>query len=317
MGTLKLKKEVKKYLIFIVIGLIALIGIILLIKSFVYHRSTTYKFLELGYNESEINLIEKNLTSTEIDNLLDKEYDANIYKLMNEKYYLNKNLNDYLDYLSKNANAALNDIVAIVNVGADKEWYDEDTTVLTNTSKNELMLINKFHKLDMTVKFDDLKAIPLTYAYSKNVLREIALEKFIEMYNAAKSEGLSLIIAGSYRTYEEQQTLYDANANYGGVDYADQTSARYGHSDHQSGLAIDIAKYGTLLINFETTNEFTWLQENAYKYGFILRYPKDKEYLTGFTYEPWHYRYVGIDAATAIYNEDITFDEYYAYYVEK
>ena len=97
---------------------------------------------------------------------------------------------------------------------------------------------------------------------------------------------------------------------------ADLSTARAGFSEHQTGLAIDILTYNVTLSNFEETDAFKWLSSNAYKYGFILRYPKGKEDITGYEYESWHYRYVGVEIATQIFEEDITFDEYYAYYLE-
>ena len=81
-------------------------------------------------------------------------------------------------------------------------------------------------------------------------------------------------------------------------------------------MALDVGTSKTTLGTFENTKEFTWIKNNAHKYGFILRYPKDKEYITGYNYEPWHYRYVGIDAAKVIYENNLTFEEYYSYYVE-
>jgi len=317
MRKLKLKKEVIKYLIFGALGLIVLIVGIIIIKTAIYHKSDTYKLLEIGYNKTEIKLIEEKLSKADVKSLLTEKYNTNIYKLMKEKHYLNENLDNYLVYLNENANSPLADVIAIVNVKANNTWYDEDIIKDTNNTKKELILINKFYKLNQDTTFDDLKNVSLTYSYSGNKLREIALEKYIEMYNAAKNEGLSLIIAASYRSYTQQENLYNNSVNYGGNDYADRVSARPGHSDHQSGLAVDLTKYNSLLKDFEATNEFTWLQANAYKYGFILRYPKDKKYLTGFDYEPWHYRYVGLEAAETIHNENITFDEYYAYYIEK
>ena len=92
---------------------------------------------------------------------------------------------------------------------------------------------------------------------------------------------------------------------------------RAGYSEHQTGLALDIVTYGASMDTFENTDEFKWLSDNAYKYGFILRYPKGKEKLTGYSYESWHYRYVGKDVAKKIHDLDITYDEYYAYYIEK
>ena len=94
------------------------------------------------------------------------------------------------------------------------------------------------------------------------------------------------------------------------------TSAREGESEHQSGLCVDFIQNGKLELenSFEKTRAFEWLTKNAHKYGFILRYPKNKEEITGYTYEPWHFRYVGIDAATVIYEDNICLEEYLAKY---
>ena len=95
-----------------------------------------------------------------------------------------------------------------------------------------------------------------------------------------------------------------------GVHYADMASARAGHSEHQTGLAVDIADLSLDYDNFESTKEFNWIKKNAHKYGFILRYPKAKFHITGFKYEPWHYRYVGVNIATYIYQNNLTLEEY-------
>ena len=136
------------------------------------------------------------------------------------------------------------------------------------------------------------------------------------MYNAAKEEGLYLIITSAYREYEFQETLWKKYAAQQGEEWADSIAARPGYSEHQSGLALDIVTYKSNMNDFENTKEFKWLQDNAHKYGFILRYPKGKEKLTGYNYESWHYRYVGVETATKIKKLGITFDEYYAYYLK-
>ena len=107
--------------------------------------------------------------------------------------------------------------------------------------------------------------------------------------------------------------MYNKRLRAYGIVYADNYSARAGHSEHQTGLAIDI---GSTKTSFEYTNEFKWLQEHAHEYGFIMRYPKGKTWITGYEYEPWHYRFVGVDAATKIFEEGITFEEYYAKYID-
>ena len=101
-----------------------------------------------------------------------------------------------------------------------------------------------------------------------------------------------------------------------GVNKADTYSARPGFSEHHTGLAIDIDNIKTSYTDFDKTKEFIWMQENAYKYGFILRYPEDKVDITGYIYEPWHYRYVGVEAAKYIYENNMTLEEYYALFLD-
>ena len=95
---------------------------------------------------------------------------------------------------------------------------------------------------------------------------------------------------------------------------ADTYSARAGTSEHQTGLATDVNSVST---SFENSSAFKWLEKNSYKYGFILRYPKGKEHITGYMYEPWHYRYVGSEVAKVIKEKNITYEEYYATYILK
>jgi len=101
-----------------------------------------------------------------------------------------------------------------------------------------------------------------------------------------------------------------------GVEEADTYSARPGFSEHQTGLTVDVDNAKLSYTDFDKTNEFKWMMENAHRFGFILRYPKDKEDITGYSYESWHYRYVGVDIATYIYEHNITLDEYYVRFIE-
>ena len=106
------------------------------------------------------------------------------------------------------------------------------------------------------------------------------------------------------------------NVRIDGVEAADTYSARPGFSEHQLGYSIDLTNGESVPFEeFHNTKEYEWLKDNAYKYGFILRYPKDKEYITGYIFEPWHIRYVGYDIAKYIYENNITYEEYYAYFI--
>jgi D-alanyl-D-alanine carboxypeptidase len=123
--------------------------------------------------------------------------------------------------------------------------------------------------------------------------------------------GSNIIItpASGYRSYATQTSVYNNYVSQYGQASADTFSARPGYSEHQSGLAID---FSPIDVSFASTAQFTWLTHNAYRYGFVLRYPEGKTYITGYTYEPWHWRYVGVTTATDMHNRGIpTLEDYY------
>ena len=130
------------------------------------------------------------------------------------------------------------------------------------------------------------------------------------MKEDAKNNNINIYVISGFRSYERQNTLYNNYVNRDGKEKADTYSARPGHSEHQSGLAADI---NSLSQSFENTNEGKWLNENCYKYGFIIRYPKGKEDITGYIFEPWHIRYVGYELSSKLYNNGnwITMEEYF------
>ena len=223
-------------------------------------------------------------------------------------------LNRYLNYSKENTNTEVNRVVSIVNANMDKEIYTDIKTVFQN---DNLVIVNRFYKLESAAKPNDLKNVSVQYAYDGHMLKEEANAAYVKMAKAAKNNGITLIANVSYRSYEDQENTYNNFRARYGQSKADELAARAGHSEHQTGLALNITtrlKEGET--GFEDTEAYTWLLNNANKYGFILRYPEGKEDITGFTFEPGHFRYVGIDIATQIYNENITFDEYYAYYLE-
>ena len=309
------KKPIIIMAISITVLLIIGISIALYIKDQNYKKTYDYKLKVIGYNEEEIVNIKK-LNEEDINLILDHDYDKNIIDLIQKKYFLRKNLDKYLLYIKENNDYNLDNVIAIINVRADKEWYTEP--IDTDISKGNQMLTNKIYKLNDDYNPDDLINISNVYSYGDNQnLKKDAYDAFISMFNAAKKEDITLIINSSYRSYEEQQEIYDKYNVWYGAEETDKIAARPGFSEHQTGLAIDIMTYKTNRNNFEESEAFKWLQNNAYKYGYILRYPKDKEYLTGYSYESWHYRYVGVEIAKYIQENNITFDEYYAYYIEK
>ncbi len=138
-----------------------------------------------------------------------------------------------------------------------------------------------------------------------------ALKALKELQNAAKEAGHSMPLKSGYRDYNYQKALYEKYKNKNGIEYADIISAHPGHSEHQTGLAFDV---GIGSVSFGRTPAGIWLNENCAKYGFIIRYPEYKQAITGYKYEPWHIRYVGIEVATEIMAKEITLEEYLGIY---
>ena len=205
-------------------------------------------------------------------------------------------------------------IMRIVNVNGDYEPYTNASP--TDMDKGILMLVNKYNYLEEDHDIPNLENISLMYAYNDNLLQEEAVTNYVKMARAAKEEGLNLVVNTSYRTYNSQEKIYYNFVKQYGEEYAEENSARAGYSEHETALSIDIDANRTDADLFEESSEYAWLMENAHEYGYILRYPKDLEKITGFSFEPWHYRYVGKEVAEKIKEENITFDEYYQYYVK-
>lgn len=136
------------------------------------------------------------------------------------------------------------------------------------------------------------------------------------LFDDAASAGYNLMIGSGYRSADLQAYYYNSSVSAYGEEVANQSTAKPGQSEHQTGLAIDIATSDQrcyIETCFKDTAEGQWLAENSYKYGFIMRYPSGKESITGYEYEPWHFRYVGIDLATALHQSGLTLDEAWSY----
>ena len=315
MNTKKVRKLKKSVKITIFIIFIILIFIIVFINYKKHISAMSYKLGKLGYNKEEIETIES-LDLNKQEDILKREYDSNIVELLNEKYFIYDNLDRYMNYIKLNPKEDLKDVVTLVNVNRDRPYYEN--MYKTDTSLETLMLVNKYYKLDKDFKFEDIVEVSNRHCYGTQYLKEDVYDKFKEMFNAAKKEDLTIIINSSYRDYDYQEELWNRYSNLNGDEWADSYAARAGSSEHQTGLAIDVTTYNVKEQgDFEETEEFKWMQENAYKYGFILRYPKGKENITGYEFENWHIRFVGKDNAKIIYENDLTLEEYIDLYIKK
>ncbi|EPY2274608.1 M15 family metallopeptidase [Clostridium sporogenes] len=195
----------------------------------------------------------------------------------------------------------------------------KETNIKNNkqqTSKQSLVLVNRDNKLDESYLPHDLIVPNIRFLENRNFqvrrLRRVASEALEKLFHEAENENIILLGVSGYRSYNYQVNVYNNSVYRNGQQHAYKYVAQPGSSEHQTGLAMDIVstEYTNLDENFVNTRAYKWLKENCYKYGFIIRYPKEKENITGYNFEPWHIRYVGIEAATEIVNKGITLEEY-------
>ncbi len=271
--------------------------------------------IDYGFTSAQASLISSKTSQANINLIINEKYNKDlVYNLINEKYYLDNYFQRYYTYAQQNNKDSKN-VIKDVNSQIDQTFYEDITP--SDTSKGILMIVNKHYYVDSDFNGLDLVDLPVEYeryGRSTQVNRE-TLEHYQEMLADAKAVGLSdFLIYSAYRSYDTQTRLYNNYVSQDGQEEADTYSARPGYSEHQTGLALDLRVRYTDY--FETTDEFSWLKQNAHKYGFILRYNLGEEYITGYQYEPWHFRYCGVDCATYIYENNLDFEEYYEYVVK-
>lgn len=173
-----------------------------------------------------------------------------------------------------------------------------------------LVLVNKNNQLPSSYIPMNLEEISNLYANEGKKLKKDAKIAFENLSQDAALLGYRVVAVSAYRDYAYQKKLFEYYVKEKGLDYALTCSSKPGHSEHQTGLSLDVEGSNRDYDNFEKSPEFIWMKENAHKYGFIMRYPKGKEFITGFKYEPWHYRYVGKEVAKYIYENNLTLEEY-------
>ncbi len=164
--------------------------------------------------------------------------------------------------------------------------------------------------------FKPLELVEVNSRYKEGItLSKETYQQWLKLQEAARKKGYIIDIESGYRSYQYQHLILEELINKKGKEYAEKAIAKPGHSEHQTGLALDYCIYrnGKYLIehNIELTDESIYTNSIAHLYGFILRYPKGKEEITGYKYEPWHLRYVGLTLASYLYKEKLTLDEYY------
>lgn len=295
-------------------------------KAGIYYGSFIY-----DNDKKNITLVVEDNTSPIIDGV--KDYEILAYETVP----------DFLDGVTVSDNSK-EDIVVTIDGKYDSEkpgtyvMYYKASDSSGNTTSKEFKLVVKENinvKISKTKKgntiknyygvtyVDDVIIVNKTYSLPSNFVPNnlVTINGYIKVvdyvkdaYNVLKSDssvlGLNIYASSGYRSYGDQKYIYDNYVRMDGMVKADTYSARAGYSEHQTGLAIDL---NTVDMSFDGTGESNWLKDNCWKYGFIIRYPKDKENITGYMYEPWHIRYVGKELARVLYNNGnwLSLEEYY------
>lgn len=214
----------------------------------------------------------------------------------------------YKAYQKKYPKKSYEQVVIEVNIGIDRAFFT-DAVEVTNPD-DMLVLVNKFHYLSSNYEPEDLVLLPEEYATGELELRKVAADALDKLISKAKEDGYEINVVSAYRSYKTQERLYNNYVERSGTEEADSYSARPGYSEHQTGLAVDLQAGDYKYNDFAKTEESKYVEAHAHEYGFILRYQKGKRYITGYIPEAWHIRYVGKEAATIIYNEGLTYEEY-------
>ena len=281
------------------------------------------KLLVLGYNSNDINTFYEKLPNS-INVIIDNVYDKDIVNYINLSYFKEEYLDRYIKYgyaikdlkspydvTNIINNFTYEDNVTYVNANLDKDYYTSDINVSNEAAMKLDVLVNKYYKLDSKFEPSDLEVISSKYASGTQRMRKEAKEHFEEMCSDALKDGYKMYAGSTYRSYDYQLGLYNRYVAKDGFNAAETYSARAGYSEHQLGLAVDILNHSWDYLS-ENNPEYTWLVDNSYKYGFILRYPRGKEYITGYMFEDWHFRYLGIELANKVKQSNLTYDEYVA-----
>lgn len=270
------------------------------------------KLLEKGYNDSDINIIFSHGNDEEVSRFTERDKVRYLEEFYSIPYAKLDNYDRYVHY-SDDTGEDEETTVLFVNLDMDKEDYQEPVSV-QNYSVD--MLVNKHRCLTEKFVPDDLITIDKEYASEDDLqASRIAVEAFIKMSKDAEKEGFYLVINSAYRSYQDQLDLIDFYMKAYGQSYVDKYVAKAGFSEHQTGLAFDIGSRSSSV--FQNSKEYTWMEENAYKYGFIRRFTKKYEFITGFRNEPWHFRYVGEKNAKKIYEKGMSFEEYWTIFLNK
>ncbi|SES97989.1 D-alanyl-D-alanine carboxypeptidase [Salinibacillus kushneri] len=208
---------------------------------------------------------------------------------------------------------------------AKKDEEPDQNGIVTISDPTAIdLVVNKQRKLPDGFEPPNLVEPNVPFSFDKwrekRQIREVAAGPLEELFKGAEKAGVDLVAVSGYRSYQRQETIYNYNVETKGLEHANKYSAKPGHSEHQTGLTMDVSSAGVsfnLVEDFRDTPEGDWLADHAHEYGFIIRYPKGDADITGYSYEPWHIRYVGKEMAKEIHEQQTTLEEFFGLYTEE
>ena len=283
---------------------------------------------EEAVSDSDVIISQEEIAESDAELAEQVELDSEV--LIESQEIVNPDVTE-ADHLNMDNQLSLDDILEAGELTDESEITISDEEVALGTegfseisfTKGDwkIMLVNKQHPIPEDYEF------PLGTISGSMRCDERIIQPLLDMMKAARNDGVSLIICSPYRDMERQTMLFTNKVNRymdGGMSYMDaynlasQAVTVPGSSEHQVGLAIDIITdgYSSLDEGFGNTAAGKWLAENSYRYGFVLRYPAGKEEITSIEFEPWHFRYVGVDAATIMAQNGMCLEEFWSNYVE-
>ena len=242
------------------------------------------------------------------------ELDSTTLNILGGKYFIKDYIDRYIAYYKEHSDLSADEIITRINANLDYEFYTDSKPA--DLSKGMYTLVNKYNHLSSDYVPNNLVQVDRRFTHNNTKVVDVANDAFVKLAEEGEKNGVHFLATTCYRDYNFQSILYNNYVRNDGVANADTYSARPGSSEHQLGYSLDLTNTSYVdFDNFVYTDEYKWLKDNAHKFGFILRYPEGKEYITGYIFEPWHIRYVGEDIAKYIYENNITYEEYYAYFI--
>lgn len=328
---INMKKMNPLYLVFALFGLLVgfIVGLLInrVVPNLRKHLIVKNRKKKIGYLAYEAEIMAIGLmviffSVTGIEKVSGKNFEEQIKgTLSSEKkqdkyediYYAKKDKYDRYDrYAKLHSEMTLEEVVWRVNVNLDQTFYDKDYVRFADQNTAEPLLINKFNRVS-----DNFKPKKLVKIEGDYVATPETTAAYKELTADLQKEGMKIYIVSSYRDIAYQNNLYNYYLKSDSKQEVDTYSARPGYSEHHTGRALDISQVYNNLDAFEGSKEAKWVYENAYKYGFIVRYKEEQMDVTGYIFEPWHITYVGKEISMKMHDEKIeTLEEYVAKYLE-